>query len=60
MGRDKYHLYQTVGDAVWLFLTDRKDSPPVNQKLKVDKRKDEQKPEEQLEDEQTKKVKDGG
>lgn len=35
MGRDKYHPYQTLGDVIWLALTDKKDSPPVNQKRKV-------------------------
>lgn len=57
MGRDKYHPYQTLGDVIWLALTDKKDSPPVNQKLKADKRKEQQKLVEQ--EEQRRKVKDG-
>ena len=53
MGRDKYHPYQTLGDVLWLALTDRKDTPPANQKLKAGEKDEEQ-------EEQRKKVKDGG
>lgn len=41
MGRDKYHPYQTLGDVIWLALTDKKDSPPVDQKKKLDEQKKE-------------------